>query len=199
MAGFDLWEMESGLSGHDNIAGTISRLYASLVKSESSLAIACLATLLTGCSVEINAKQAGVRLATPTDIQLEPEAASQRPNGAGRWVVLSAVITKEDVEHLARWEVYPHVYVVECSSGRETNVGTEPRLEGVPFADFDAVSALLKKNPAKGSYQMQSLIFARKGDFQTPQCLQFRGGSYTAQKIAEARIPLRFDPILNGS
>ncbi len=106
-------------------------------------------------------------------------------------MLLTALITKEDVERVSRSEVYPHVYIVECATGRDTNVGTEPRLEGTDFANANNVKALVKAHPTKLTYQMQSLIFARKGDFRMPQCLQFRGGSYLGQKITEKRNPIR--------
>jgi hypothetical protein len=169
--------------GHDRYVD-VMRLFSSIV------AAGCL-MLLAGCSVEINATQTVARAASSTDVHDDREASSDRPDGAGAWVTLTALIGREDVQRVARWQVYPHAYVVECSSGRETNVGTEPRLEGIDFADANAVKASLKDHPAKQVYQMQSLIFARAGSFKTPQCLQFRGGSYTGQKIAEARIPIR--------
>jgi hypothetical protein len=156
--------------------------------------------LLVGCSVDINPTQARALVASSTEIQRDSEASSSRPYGAGTWVVVSALIQNEDARRVSRWVVFPHVYVVECSTGRETNVGTEPLLEGsIPFADSNAVSALLRDHPSKQAYRMQSLVFAREGDFRTPQCLQFRGGSYTGQKIAETRTPIRSDPRLNGS
>jgi hypothetical protein len=147
--------------------------------------------LLPGCSVEINATKTVARAASPTDVHNDPEASSSHPDGPGAWVTLITLIGRKDVQRVARWQVYPHVYIVECSSGRDTNVGTEPSLEGIGFADANAVKASLKEHPAKQAYRMQSLIFAREGSFKTPQCLQFRGGSYTGQKIIEARIPIR--------
>lgn len=147
--------------------------------------------LLAGCSVEIDATKTVARLASSIDVQHDPEASSSNPDGAGAWVTLIAQIGRKDVQRVARWEVYPHVYIVECSSGRETNVGTEPRLDGADFANANEVSASLKDHPEKQTYRLQSLVFARKGDFATPQCLQFRGGSYTGQKIVETRIPIQ--------
>ena len=147
--------------------------------------------LLAGCSVEINATETVARAASPTDVRNDPEASSSRPDGAGAWVALITLIGRKDVQRVARWQIYPHVHIVECSSGKETNVGTEPRLEGIGFADAHAVNASLKDHPAKQAYRMQSLIFAREGNFKTRQCLQFRGGSYTGLKIVEARIPIR--------
>ncbi len=141
--------------------------------------------------MELDATDPFARAASSTEIQNDPEASADRPDGAGVWVVLIALIKKEDVQRVSRREVYPHVYIVECSTGRETNVGTEPRLGAVDFANANAVKTLLKEHPANRAYQMQSLIFARKGDFQTPQCLQFRGGGYLGQKITGKRIPIR--------
>ncbi len=147
--------------------------------------------LLTGCSVEIDARNAIVRPASSTEFQNDAEAASRKPYGFGIWVLLTALLEKEDVQRISHSEVYPHVYVVECSSGKDTNVGTEPKLEGIDLGNANTVKALLKARPAKSIYQMKSLIFARKGDFETPQCLQLRGGSYLGQKIIEKRIPIQ--------
>jgi hypothetical protein len=146
---------------------------------------------ITGCSVKIDPTNAIARVATSMEVQQDPEASSLHPDGVGTWVMLTAQIDREDVQRVAFWEVYPHVYIVECSSGRETNVGTEPRLEAIDFANANSAKMLLKEHPTKGVFQMRSLIFARKGDFKVPQCLQFQGGSYTAQKIVQARIPIR--------
>lgn len=105
--------------------------------------------------------------------------------------MLQASISRKDAERIARWEVYPHVYIVECSTGRETNVGTEPRLDGIQFADANTMRAALRIHPVERAYQMRSLVFAREKDFQTPQCLKFRGGSYTGQKMVETPVPIR--------
>jgi len=154
------------------------------------LFMATSAMMLTGCSVEIGATNVTARAASSTEIQSDAEASSYTPDG-GAWVLLSALIAKEDVSRVSRWEVYPHVYVIDCSTGRDTNIGTEPQIDGVRFADANAVHAYLRDHSAKQVYEMQSLVFARKGDFRTPQCMQFRGGSYTGQKIVEKRIPIR--------
>ncbi len=53
--------------------------------------------------------------------------------------MLQALITREDAERIARWEVFPHVYIVESSTERETSVGTEPCLDGIQFADDNAI------------------------------------------------------------
>lgn len=105
--------------------------------------------------------------------------------------MLQASISRKDAERIARWEVYPHVYIVECATGRETNVGTEPWLNGIRFADADAVRAALNSPPVEQAYQIRSLVFAREMDFQTPQCLAFRGGSYTGQRLVERPVPIR--------
>ena len=157
---------------------------------QSSVTAAC-TLLLVGCSVEIKPTNAIARMASSTEIQNDAEASAARPDGEGVWVLLTALITKKEVQRISRWEVYPHVYIVECATGRDTNVGNDPRLEGVDFANFNSVKALVKAQPTRPTYQMQSLIFARNGDFRTPQCLQFRGGSYLGQKITEMRIPIR--------
>jgi hypothetical protein len=172
--------------------------YADPVKTFPTLAVAGILMLLPGCSVEINASQAHAQIATSTDIQRDHEAAAARPDGAGMWVALRAIVPREDVRRVAHSEVYPGVYVVECSTGKFTNIGTGPRIDDIRFDDFDAISALLRKQPAKERYQMESLIFARQGNFRTPQCLQFRGGSYLGQKILETRIPLSPDAKLSG-
>lgn len=165
--------------------------YMGDVKSISSFFAVCCATLLSGCSVQIDATQAVARIASAKEVQGEPEASSSHPEGIGVWVTVGALIAREDVDRVARWEVYPHVYIVECSTGRQTNIGTEPTVEGIQFADANSMRKLLKSYSTKQTFEMQSLIFARGGDFKTPQCLQFRGGSYTGQKVVQARIPIR--------
>ncbi|WP_155006259.1 hypothetical protein [Sphingomonas hengshuiensis] len=156
----------------------------------SLLAVAC-AMPLVGCSVDIDAENAVARGASLTEIENDGEASAVRPDGAGTWVLITAQIKKEDVESVSRWEVYPHVYIVECVTGRDVNVGSEPKIGGEDFANSNAVKAQLDAQPDKLHYQMRSLIFARKGDFQTPQCLQFRGGSMLGQKIIEKQFPIR--------
>ncbi|OQW79697.1 MAG: hypothetical protein BVN32_02605 [Proteobacteria bacterium ST_bin14] len=64
------------------------------------------------------------------------------------------------------------------------------------FADANSMREFLKSHPKKQTFEMRSLIFAREGNFKTPQCLQFRGGSYTGQKIVEARVPIRSNGLL---
>jgi hypothetical protein len=154
-----------------------------------SVPAAC-AMLLVGCSVEIAPSSAVAQLATSADIQNDAEASASEPSGVGAWVLLTAVINKKVVQRVSRWQVYPNVYVVECGTRREMNVGTAPRLEGTGFGSANGVKALVKDHPAKQTYVMRSLIFSREGDFQTPQCLQFRGGSYLGQKIAEKAFPI---------
>jgi hypothetical protein len=146
--------------------------------------------LLAGCSVEIDPSNAVARLATSADIRNDAEASAGEPSGVGAWVLLTAVIDRNDARRVFRWEVYPHVYIVECATGKETNVGSEPRLDGTDFAHTRDVEALLKGNPTQQTFRMQSLFFAREGDFRTPQCLQFRGGSYLGQKIVEKAFPI---------
>ncbi|WP_267395716.1 MULTISPECIES: hypothetical protein [unclassified Sphingomonas] len=165
--------------------------YTEAVKHFPLIIAAGLTTMLVGCSVGINPTQVVARAASPEEIHNDPEASSARPDAAGAWVMLQALISREDAERIARWEVYPHVYIVECATGRETNVGTEPRLNGIQIADANAMRAALRSHPVKRTYQMRSLVFAREMDFQTPQCLKFRGGSYTGQKMVETPVPIR--------
>lgn len=165
--------------------------YVEAVKHFPPFIAAGCAMMLVGCSVGINPTQVVARAASPEEIQDDPEASSARPDGAGAWVKLQALISREDAERVARWEVYPHVHIVECSTGRETNVGTEPRLGGIRFADANAIRAALRIHPLERTYQVRSLVFAREKDFQTPQCLKFRGGSYTGHKIVETPVPIR--------
>jgi hypothetical protein len=165
--------------------------YIGNVKPILSFFAVCCATLLSGCSVKIDPTEAIARIASAKEVQGEPEASSRHPGGTGVWVTVEALIKREDINRVVRWEVYPHVYIVECSTGRDTNVGTEPTIDGIQFADANSMREFLKRHPTKPTFGMLSLMFARKGDFKTPQCLQFRGGSYTGQKVVEARIPIR--------
>lgn len=165
--------------------------YADHVKPISSFLAVCCVTLLSGCSINIDAIQAVARIASANEVQGEPYASSSNPSGTGIWVTVGALIKRDDINRVARWEVYPHVYIVDCSTGRDTNVGTEPTIEGLQFADANSMRDFLKRHPTKQTFEMRSLIFAREGNFKTPQCMQFRGGSYTGQKIVEARIPIR--------
>jgi hypothetical protein len=145
--------------------------------------------LLAGCSVEIDPSNAVARLATSADIRNDAEASAGEPSGVGAWVLLTAVIDRNDARRVFRWEVYPHVYIVECATGKETNVGSEPRLDGTDFAHTRDVEALLKGNPAQQTFRMQSLFFAREGDFRTPQCLQFRAAVIWAKRLLRRRFP----------
>ncbi|MFC3310695.1 hypothetical protein [Blastomonas aquatica] len=149
------------------------------------------ATLFAGCSVEIDATQAVASVASAKEVEGDPHASSARPDRAGVWVAVKALIRREAVEQIVYWQVYPHVYIVDCSSGLVTNVGTDPDLEGFQFDNFNAVRGALNKHPTTQVFELRSLIFARPNDFQMPQCLQFRGGSYTGQKIVETRTPIR--------
>jgi hypothetical protein len=161
------------------------------MKRRSTIFGMIFSVMLAGCSVEIAATNATAQKASPADIKNDLEGSTAFSDGAGTYVLITANVTKRDVRRVSRREVYPHVHIVECSSGLITNVGTDPRLEGISFSDFNAVDRILKAHPEKQIYEMQSLIFARQGYFHTPQCLQFWGGSYTGQKIVEARLPIR--------
>jgi hypothetical protein len=52
------------------------------------------------------------------------------------------------------------------------------------------------KKPIQQVFEAGSLIFTRPGEFRRRQCLQFRGGTYTGQKIDEERLPLEVRGLL---
>ena len=146
--------------------------------------------MLAGCSVQIGATKAVAEAASVKDVN-DAEASVGHPDGKGVWVRILALVDRKSVQRVALWEIYSHVHIVQCASGRETNVGTEPMLEGVDFTNPHAVTAFLTGHPAMQAFRLRSLIYAREGDFKTPQCLQFEGGSYIGQKITQMPIPIR--------
>jgi hypothetical protein len=154
------------------------------------------ATLLAGCSVQVDGADASVRRATASD-KRNSDTADDHPDGKGIWTVVAAKLPRATLEHIVASEVYTHIHIVDCSSNEMTNVSAGPWLGSVQMDDFHAIDAVLRSMPERQDFDLTGLIYARPGDFRKPQCVQFSGGSFLGTKIASKPVGIQVsDPLL---
>lgn len=144
---------------------------------------------ISGCTVRIPVSEA---IAVPIADNESTVLDQQHPHTtAGKWWQVRATLSRDVVRKIVRWELYTHLRVEDCRSGKLVAIASSVGIEGTD-GDFKKSRRQLDLDEQQPSFVIAEPMLVPTSKTFQPLCARLEGGSYTLQTISSSPVAIRF-------
>ena len=135
--------------------------------------------LLGGCYVRLPISEA---VAVPvSDSEAATLNSQEAPSTPGKWFQVRATLTRDAVRKIARWELYTHMAVEDCSTGDLVGIASSVGIEGTG-GDFERIRQKLEVDELRQTFVIAELVFLPIQQAARPAVRSARGRQLYASK-----------------